>query len=394
VGFEDENRAILRRLIDRIEVERLVDEVQAEIEILPEYSSFVGPGDEQDDRGRTSIRQNLEVFLAWATSEGPPPEEDLQRVRDLMGVRASEGRPMRDGLIVYRRAMRAAWQAVLARADERERVALGGAFEVPLDWLDLVSDEYEAAYAAERDARVSAHERRARWLLELVATGRDDDGDAKRLAEGLGFELAPEYRPFVATLPGSSASAHLRLAADLRRQGALARSEAMIVGGLAHERPDLGSLPPSVVIAVGSTTPKGALTARFEDLRTAVGLAVGEGRRGLVDPDLYAVQVMIARSPEQVRQIERRFLDPLVEAGRDDLARTLTSLARSGFDRSATSDELGIHRNTLTQRIDRAAEIAGIDLGDPSVRGSLWIVAVAGDVRRALPEGPRRDPRT
>jgi Regulator of polyketide synthase expression len=103
---------------------------------------------------------------------------------------------------------------------------------------------------------------------------------------------------------------------------------------------------------------------------------------------------MIARSPEQVRQIERRFLDPLVEAGRDDLARTLTSLARSGFDRSATSDELGIHRNTLTQRIDRAAEIAGIDLGDPSVRGSLWIVAVAGDVRRALPEGPRRDPRT
>lgn len=363
--------------MDRIDVEQLVDEVQAAIEPLPEYSSFVGPDADQDDRGRISIRHNIEVFLNWAGNDGGPSEDELQKLRDLLGVRASEGRPIRDGLIVYRRAMRAAWQAVLAQADDREKVALGGAFEIPLEWLDLVSDEYEAAYAAEQDARVSAHERRSRWLMESIITGRDAEGDARQLAEGLGFQLAKEYLPFVATIPGGTAAAHLRLAADLRAGEMLARSEAILVSGLSHRVPDIESLPPRLVVAVGSATTGADAARQLTDLGVAVELAARAGRRGLVDPGEYAVQVMVRRTPEQVRQLEALYFDPLTAARREDLVLTLRTLAATGFDRSAAAERLGIHRNTMSQRLERIELLSGFDLADPSVRGGIWLAHVA-----------------
>lgn len=377
MGLEEENRQILRRLVDRIEIEDLVDEVLAAIETLPEYNSFVGTDDDQEDRGRISIRMNLEAFLNWAVSEGGLGEEDTQRLRDLMGVRASEGRPIRDGLIVYRRAMRAAWQAVLVQADEREKVALGGAFELPLEWLDLVSDQYEAAYAAEQDARVSAHERRSRWLIELITTGRDDDGDGRRLAEGLDFELTDRYRPFVATLPEGSAASHLRLAGDLRRAGHLTRSEAVTVTGLAHRVPDLGTLPPPVIVVVGPEATREELARRTEDLRLVAEMATRDGRSGLVDAGDYAVQLMVARSPEQVGQLRERYFDPLTEAGRQDLIETLVVLAGRGFDRSVAAEELGVHRNTMAQRIERIEQLSDLDLRDPATRGAIWLAAMA-----------------
>ena len=72
-----------------------------------------------------------------------------------MGARAAEGRPPEEGLAVYRQAMRVGWEVMLERADERERAAIGGAFDVLLGWVDVVSRVFEEAYAEERDAHLS-----------------------------------------------------------------------------------------------------------------------------------------------------------------------------------------------------------------------------------------------
>ncbi|MFF3764834.1 PucR family transcriptional regulator [Streptomyces sp. NPDC001922] len=75
-------------------------------------------------------------------------------------------------------------------------------------------------------------------------------------------------------------------------------------------------------------------------------------------------------APEEARALSRTRLGPL------DGAPALTETLRvwlslhGSWDRTAVA--LEIHRNTVRQRIARAAELLGTDLGDPDVRMELW----------------------
>ncbi|MER5972083.1 PucR family transcriptional regulator [Streptomyces sp. NPDC002055] len=75
-------------------------------------------------------------------------------------------------------------------------------------------------------------------------------------------------------------------------------------------------------------------------------------------------------APEEARALSRARLGPL------DGAPALTETLRvwlslhGSWDRTAVA--LEIHRNTVRQRIARAAELLGTDLGDPDVRMELW----------------------
>lgn len=299
----------------------------------------------------------------------------MERLRELIGARAAEGYPPEEGLAVYRRAMRAGWEAVLARADAEERAALGGAFELPLEWLDLVSRVFEQAYAEERDPLVSRQERRARWLFERILEGAGEGADDRRLAEALGFWLGSPYRPLVATLPGETAVQHLQLAARLREQGALSIVEGERVAGLAHAQVDLDrlGLGTRLVLCEGDPGEHGELAEALEDLRVAVELAAAAGESGRVELDRHLPELLLRRAPGLERRLRRKVFGPLEEAGRSDLVETLEQLAANGFERSAAAIELHVHRNTLAHRIERIGLLAGLDLDDPEDRGLIWL---------------------
>lgn len=379
--IDDSSRAVLRNLVGRIDVDEQVARVLRGIEGMPEYQGFVAGRDELGDRGPAAIRWNLEIFLRWAGDGGAPTAAELGALRELIGARAAEGRPPEEGLAVYRRAMRVAWEVVLEAAEEPERVALGGAFDLVLEWLDIVSQVFEQAYAEERDTLVSQDERRARSLFERIDAGDGDPGpDGQRLADALGFRLAATYRPLVAVLAGGSAAEHLRLAALLREQGALALSEGAQIMGLGPERGlDLERLGHGARLTLCEATaePSAGLAEAFADLRTAVALAAAAGERGRIDPDERLPDLLLARSPRLARRLERRVFGPLLDASRTDLAETVELLAANGFERAATAAALPVHRNTLGQRIARIEELTGLDLDDPGDRGSVWLAARA-----------------
>ena len=70
------------------------------------------------------------------------------------------------------------------------------------------------------------------------------------------------------------------------------------------------------------------------------------------------------------------------DAARDgSLVATLGAYLDTGGVASDAARLLGVHRNTLSYRIARIAEIAGIDLTDPAVRFDLQL---AMTVRRVL----------
>ena len=143
--IDERTKEILESLVARIDMDDYVARVEAGIRDMPEYQSFVDGRSELDDRGRAGIRWNLEIFHRWARDGRPLPREDRERLRDLVGARAAEGRRPEEGLAVYRRAMRAGWELMLESADQQERAALGGAFDLLLEWIDVVSRVFEAA---------------------------------------------------------------------------------------------------------------------------------------------------------------------------------------------------------------------------------------------------------
>lgn len=402
MALDDDSRAILRELVARIDLDEYVARVRTAVETMPEYQGFVDGQDDLDDRGPAGIRWNLEIFLRWATGAGDPAPEDLERLRVMIGARAAEGRPAEEGRAVYRRALRAGWEAVLESADERERAALGGAFDLVLEWLDLVSAIYEQAYAEEREAPVSRRERAARLLLERVVAGERPGPDGEQAAAAIGFALDGPQRPLVAALADGGVAEHLRLAELLRGQGALAVAEGRRVVGLAGaamvEADALGYGGRLVVCEVrvdaGANgghasggdprvdgAPNGAdaasLAAQLDDVRAAVGLALAAGQRGRIEFDAYLPELLVARSPRLAARLERRVFGPLRAAGRDDLADTLALLAANGFERSATAAALPVHRNTLLQRVARIEQLTGLDLDDPRDRGTVWLAALA-----------------
>ena len=376
--IDDASREVLRQLVERIDLDDQVERVQRALEQMPEYRGFVEGRSTDGDRGPAGIRWNLEAFLRWATHGGAPAAAELEQLRQLIGARAAEGRPPEEGLAVYRRAMRAGWEAVLESADERERAALGGAFELLLEWLDIVSQAFEQAYAEERETLVSRQERRARWLLERVLEG-GHGADDQRLAEALGFELSAGYRPLVAAVSGGSAAQQLQLAALLRDQGVLAASEGRRVAGLAHGPVDVGRLGFGGALILcegaGEEQPADALAEALADLRAVADLAEGSGERGRIDAEAWLPELLLVRSPRLAQRLRDRVLGPLEDAGRGDLVLTLELLARHGFERAATAAALAVHRNTLIQRVARIEQLTGLDLDDADDRGLVWLAA-------------------
>jgi hypothetical protein len=378
VAIDEQSRAVLQGLISRLDLDEYATRVERGISDMPEYQGFVDGQTELADRGPAGIRWNLEVFLRWALDGGPPTAEDLERLRELVRARAAEGRPAEEGLAVYRRALRTGWEAVLESADERERAALGGAFDVLLEWIEIVAQTFEQAYAEECDALVSQRERRARWLFERIV--EDEPGlDDERLADALGFELGESYRPLVVALPAGLAADHLQLASTLRDRGVLAISEGRRVVGLAPASGDPGrlGLDASTIFCAAAPHPPRALGETLDDLRAVTATAIAAGARGQVDPDAHIAELLLGRSPRLAARLRRRVFGPLLDADRADLAQTLELLAANGFERAATAAALPVHRNTLLQRIVRIEELTGLDLGDPDDRGAVWLATRA-----------------
>lgn len=376
MALSSDNRQLLRGLIARIDLDEYADRVNRGVAGMPEYREFVEGRPGRRDRGLPGIRANLEIFLSWVPRGGLLPEpEDMERLRAMIGARAAEGHPPEQGLAVYRRAVRAGWEALLEVADENERAALGGAFEIPLDWLDVVARVFDQVYAEERDALIGQDERRARWLFERLVGAGEPGADDRRLAEALGFELAAAYRPFAVALPGAPTLRHLQLARDLRERGVLAIAEGGGVAGLAHAAVGWSTLSGAeqTVVCEAEAVDRGLLGEALVDLRRVVALASARGQRGMVGLDERIPELLLARSPWLATRLRGRVFGPLEAAGREDLAATLAVLAEHGFERAPTASAVPVHRNTLTRRIDRIEELTGLRLGDSGDRGLIWL---------------------
>lgn len=99
----------------------------------------------------------------------------------------------------------------------------------------------------------------------------------------------------------------------------------------------------------------GRALARAEAARTPLARHADPGLAGLV-------------GEAEARAHAEALLEPLSPALRDTLRAWLAH--HGSWDRTATA--LGVHRNTVRQRVARCASLLGTDLDDPDTRMELW----------------------
>ncbi|MEU6209919.1 helix-turn-helix domain-containing protein [Streptomyces sp. NPDC047023] len=111
--------------------------------------------------------------------------------------------------------------------------------------------------------------------------------------------------------------------------------------------------PPDALAAADAQA--GRSLARAESARTPLARHTDPGLAGLV-------------GEAEARAHARALLGPLPPALRETLRGWLAH--HGSWDRTAA--DLGVHRNTVRQRIARAGALLGLDLDDPDVRMELW----------------------
>ncbi|MFY0515368.1 PucR family transcriptional regulator ligand-binding domain-containing protein [Streptomyces anulatus] len=123
---------------------------------------------------------------------------------------------------------------------------------------------------------------------------------------------------------------------------------------------------PGWTLGASAPTPVTALAAA--DAVAARALAHARATRAPLTVDTPTGGLAALVPPEQAAAHARALLSPLTAPLADTL-RSWLSLHGS-WDRTAVA--LGVHRNTVRQRIGRCGELLGTDLDDMNVRAELW----------------------
>jgi PucR C-terminal helix-turn-helix domain len=326
-------------------------------------------------------RRNVELFFRSLSEGAEPSEAELAAFRESARNRAAEGMPLEDLLHAYRLGGRLGWRAIAAAAEGPvEQQALLAGAELLMRYVDQVSAAVAQTYLDERQHLVSEEERRLRDLAEALVGDRPLSNSLKEAAGRIGFPLEDSYRAVVQTVPGAPAYTHGQVAAALRLRGVLALTEGDRVAGLAPAGLEPATLvTDGALVAVGEPAPLDALGDELDDMRVLVELGRRSGRVGLLRPDEFVPELLLARSPSVARLATRRALEPI--EGNADLARTLRTYVESGLDRRRAAAELHVHPNTLDYRLQKIAQLTGLELGRP---GDLAIVVLALKQRALL----------
>ncbi len=179
----------------------------------------------------------------------------------------------------------------------------------------------------------------------LLGPGPEPDRIAARPGE-----TAPEP-DLIATRPGETAADPARPTAQPGERAA-----------------DPARLTPRPGWTLGASAPTPVTALAAADALAARALAHARATRAPLTVDAPTGGLAALVPPEQAAAHARALLAPLTAPLADTL-RSWLSLHGS-WDRTAVA--LGVHRNTVRQRIERCAALLGADLDDMDVRAELW----------------------
>lgn len=356
-------------------------------ERLPGYGGL--PAEMKDLEIAATVRHGVRLFLRRVTDPDAAVTPGAGRLfRERAAQRAEEGMPLDLLLRTHALGMYVLWQALREAAEPGDEAALVELADLLLESHDGIVGAVAETYLDERSALEAEQRAQRRSLVRGLLDGTSPPGHD--VLEQLGID-GPSL---VLALAAESAPREGEVAVRrrLRRiQTALDHSFGVEVPALLDAGTDLGRAiapgagePPEelagrlsraagtplrvavVPAAAPADVPEAARTAG-EILRVARACGLPPGLHRLDD---VLLEYHLSRPGESGRRIAA-LLDPV--ADRPELLETLRVHLAGGQDRRATAVALGLHPNTVDNRLAKIAERTGIDLATP--RGTATALA-------------------
>lgn len=311
---------------------------------------------------------------------------------------------------------RSIWVQPIGGANDRMGfLALAG--ELQDDWDRLAARQGAAVLAMElaKEQAVQAAEERLRGdFVQAVLAGMPADSEAlMRRGQELGYDLRKPHAALLCSVgeANPTAAAHassllsaaltsLKLAAPTMRRddGALCYLPISEQGPRARElaeqlRTRMVAELPGTTLALGREAPSVAnwqRSLREAEQALVLGRQLFENGRVMDFGDLGIYRLLaLLRESSELWEFYRTTLAPLADYDRAqhaELLKTLEAFFTNLGNLTRTAEALHVHRNTLLYRLDRIAEISGLNLENAEDRLALWIALKAHRVLRTLDE--------
>ncbi|MFI6649136.1 PucR family transcriptional regulator [Streptomyces sp. NPDC050529] len=391
--LSDEARALALRCEPRVnELARHM--ARESFEQLPGYADL--PGDVKDLEIAATARHGVRLFLR-RVSDPHPGSGGLRLFRERAAQRAEEGLPLHLLLRTHALGVYVLWQALREAAEPGEEGALIELVDLLLQSHHSLLGAVAETYMDERSALDAEQRERRRSLVRGFLDGTLEPGPV--LLEELGLDgpalvLAVALEP--ADEPGGPGGGQPDSLSPVTVRRRMRRIQTVLdqtfgtellflfdagagraVVPRDCEPPDDLARRLSRACGVGvriaaaraaspAAVPEASRTAA-EILRIARVCGLPPGVHGLDD---VLLEFHLSRPGPSGRRIAA-LLDPV--AARPELLRTLRTYLAQRQDRRLTAALLGLHPNTVDNRLARLAELTGLDPGSP--RGTALAIA-------------------
>jgi PucR-like helix-turn-helix protein/diguanylate cyclase with GGDEF domain len=351
-------------------VERLLAAIFTDNPAFTDYRAVT-----RDDL-RAGCRRYLTRIMQRLAARTPATGAD-DVAADIGRVRAEQGVPLEAMLRTFRLGGRIVWETLLEQAQRSHvepEVVLSAATAM---WsvVEDLSSTLSTAYRQTEFARLREDHQRRHVLVEDLLRGRAHDAAfAQRVATELDLPVGGRY---VVVAADAAAGASVVLTGAEAALGSLRirsvwhlRSDT-VIGLVMLDRREIGAIAGLLRPLVRG---RAAMSPAVDGI-AEVGLAheLALSALGTLPPGTTALvclqdrypQAMLAQSPDLARRLVSARLGPILDrpaSERDTLLRTLTVWLDNQCSAAHAAEDLHCHRNTVLNRLQRAAALTGRDL--------------------------------
>ncbi|WP_030616648.1 PucR family transcriptional regulator [Streptomyces fulvoviolaceus] len=354
-------------------------------EELPGYAEL--PDDVKDLEIAATVRHGIRLFLRRVEDPDPVSPGSNNRVfRERAAQRAEEGMPLHLLLRTHAVGVYVLWRALRDVARPGEEAALVELVDALLESHPGVVGAVAETYLDERAALETEQRAQLRSLVRGLLDGMVPPGhvllgelrlDGPALVLALGFEAPPAEGPVavrrrlrrVQTVLDRTFGVDVHALLDADGGRVIVPGDLVAPDDLPHRLSRLSGLHVRVaaVPAEGPAHITDAARTATEILRITRVCGLPPGLHRLDD---VLLEYHLSRRDESSHRIAA-LLDPV--ADRPELLETLRTHLAHQQDRRATASALGLHPNTVDNRLAKIDEQTGIDLSSP--RGTALAIA-------------------
>lgn len=326
------------------------------------------------DAVAVQVRRGLESSLSTVA----PTPSDLEEAAVIAREAIDLGIPIEDQLQALHIGARVYWSECLqaAATQNLDPATLICAAEPIWRWADAVGLAFARGHReASLAEAVDVERERSAFLIGLFQ-GSLAGPELQSAAEVHGLALDVAYLPLRARAVGT-ASRPFRCERVIRH--AFGPAETVLLCplegeliGVVPSRPALDD--PDVVVGVGQPAPLERIAPSYREAVRALEVACRFDLRGTFDLADLSLRAPVATDTVLGERLVARYLEPFRDgtcAGAD-LERTLRAYLEAGLRCEAAARALGVHVNTVRNRLRRIEQLIGVGLRDPTQLAELW----------------------